>query len=181
MLLDEFRNLKNIGTSSFGLFIQTLIFKTDHWGYDMKKKLIERDRIETLYQENFKLFKLELLNNEIEFDPKIFEILISMVRLITIQMTCKRYQKDDSELRLSLVETDWIINLSKVVKETFSFEFGDQEFNHQMEKLRLGECTQNTYFLLKNHGQRILKARLQEICKKTNIPYVSIRVGSTQG
>ena len=173
MLLDEYRTLKNIDTSAFGLLILTFIFSTDHWAHYTKKKLIEGDKIETLFQENVKLLKFEFATNEVEFDPKIFGILISMVRLVTIKMTCQRYQKSGSELGLSPTETDWVIGLTKVVKETFSFEFGDQSFNEDMEKLRIGQVTPKNYFSLKDCGQKILTTRILKISKRMNFPHVS--------
>ena len=131
-----------------GLFLLKLIFTTDHWSYEELRQLQDIKEVQTLANNYENLLKIAvgIEGSSTYYVTKMCKILYSMTQLTDFQIQYSSKSRVDSSLvyGLSFEEINWVIKITKTVKEVFVTSAACEEsigLFQELQYLRRGEET----------------------------------------
>ena len=148
-----------------GLYLLKFIFTIDHWSFEETRQLRDIKKIQTLAKdyENLLEVAIGIEDSSTDYITKMCKILYSMNQLtdFQIQHSSKNMVNSSLVYGLSFEEMNWVIKITKTVKEIFGPSAAHEEskglFN-ELNYLRKGEATE-----MKTEDYRSVKRIFQEI------------------
>ena len=156
-LLEVFAQSTATATNSLtinGLLLLKFIFTIDHWPYEESRQLQDINKIQTLAKDYKNLLEVAIGTDEdsptANCVTEMCKILHSMNQLTNFQIQCSSKRRVDRSLayRLTFDEMNWIIEITKTVKEVLGSSAVCKDSKgliHDLESLRKGEATLETY------------------------------------
>ena len=156
-----------------GLLLLKFIFTIDHWSYEESRQLQDINKIQTLAKDYKNLLEVAIGTDE-DCVADICKILYSMNQLTNFQIQCSTKTRVDHSLayQLTFDEMNWIIEITKTVKEVFGCSAVCKDSKgliHDLESLRKGEATLETYknfYSMQNPPKNTIEGKLLLIMER---------------